>query len=128
MALTNEGKLLTWGGTVYSVRGQGSDIRGAANKHEAREFAFFRDQNLFVTQIGCGQKHAVALAYREGPSINNPFKSSGLVDRTSTLTMGASKTQLYAWGDQEYLCGHGSSNNTVVAPKRVKFFEKREVA
>lgn len=54
MALTSEGRIYTWGGTLAGKRGQGKEIRGAGEKYEPMELLFFRQNKLHVTAIACG--------------------------------------------------------------------------
>lgn len=52
------------------------------------EMDFFRENNLKVVQVACGENHSLAIAKRN--------KTKG-------------KKQLYAWGDQKYFqCGQYS--------------------
>lgn len=86
MAVTKDGRLFAWGGTLYGKRGQSS--RGASQKYMPTEMDFFRENNLKVVQVACGENHSLAIAKRN--------KTKG-------------KKQLYAWGDQKYFqCGQYS--------------------
>jgi len=43
MALTSDGRIFTWGGTLSGKRGQGKEIRGAGQKYEPTLLTFFQD-------------------------------------------------------------------------------------
>ena len=54
MALTDDGKIYTWGGTLGGKRGGGKEIRAAGIKFEPTLLQYFTDKNLRVTAIACG--------------------------------------------------------------------------
>ena len=54
MALTNDGRIFTWGGTLYGKSGIDEKAKKKDVKYVPREIIFFRDQGLIVTQIACG--------------------------------------------------------------------------
>jgi alpha-tubulin suppressor-like RCC1 family protein len=74
-----------WGGTLGGKRGQGHEVRGAAEKFEPRILDYFASKGMRIQQIACGQNHSMALT---------------------------AKGQVYTWGEQQYYqCGHGSKSN-----------------
>ena len=54
MALTDDGRIYSWGGTLGGKRGGGKEIRGAGIKFEPILLSFFTDKNLRVSAIACG--------------------------------------------------------------------------
>ena len=81
MALTDQGSIFTWGGTLHGKSGLGPDAGKQAIKYRPKELLFFKENDLIVTQISCGQNHSLAIAYKQ-----------------TAERIG--KPQLYSWGDQ----------------------------
>lgn len=107
MALTAEGRVFVWGGTLHGKTGLGEDQRKKGNKFEPQELQFFKKNRLRVLQISCGQYHSLAIAQKQ--RLN-------------------SRPQLYSWGDQKYYqCGHGETIKDIEEPKKVLFFEKKSI-
>jgi alpha-tubulin suppressor-like RCC1 family protein len=48
MALTAEGQVYVWGGTLGGKRGQGHDVRGAAEKYEPRLVEYFSNKGMTI--------------------------------------------------------------------------------
>ena len=83
MALTNDGRVFVWGGTLHGKSGLGEQQRKKGDKYLPMELMFFKENNLYVTEISCGQNHSLAIAHKR--------------------SRGNSRPQLYSWGDQKYL-------------------------
>lgn len=65
MALTDDGLIYSWGGTLGGKRG-GDKIRTQGQKYEPTLIEFFVENKLVVKQIACGQGHSLAIAeYKE---------------------------------------------------------------
>lgn len=65
MALTDNGSIFTWGGTLHGKSGLGKEAGKQAIKHKPKELMFFHKSKLIVTHISCGQNHSLAIAYKK---------------------------------------------------------------
>ena len=54
MALTRQGEVYSWGGTLKGKRGQGKEVRGAAEKYVPMKLTWFGENKLKVKEIACG--------------------------------------------------------------------------
>ena len=83
MALTDDGRIFTWGGTLHGKSGLGHEHKKKAVKYMPQELAYFRENQLVVSHIACGQNHSLAIARK-------------------ISQQGNKRRQLYSWGDQQW--------------------------
>ena len=100
MALSDDGQIFVWGGSLYGRRGQGKEVRAQADKYEPRVVEFFAERKIKITQIACGQNHSMAMTEHGS---------------------------LFAWGQQQYYqCGLGQkSQDDIEVPQLVMQFETK---
>ena len=58
MALSEDGRVYAWGGTLHKKTGEKG---GGANKNEPRLVQTLADMGAKIVQIDCGDFHSVAL-------------------------------------------------------------------
>ena len=81
MAVTEEGKVFIWGGTLKDKIGQTKSEKASSENYIPKLQSYFADRGIKIKSVACGQGHSMALS-RQG--------------------------QLYTWGAQDkYQCGVG---------------------
>ena len=54
LALTGDGRIFVWGGTLHGKSGLGQNRKKQADKYLPSELMFFREAGLVVSNISCG--------------------------------------------------------------------------